>query len=80
MQAEINKLREENEKLKEQLKKYTAPARRKKYYDNHKEELLKKSKEYNAEHKPAKEKKSEYNRKHYLKKKEMDDSGKNNAD
>jgi len=36
----VKKLEEENKELKEKLKTYTAPARRKTYYENHKEELI----------------------------------------
>ena len=62
-----NKLLEaENEELKEKLKKYTAPARHKTYYENHKQELLAKNKEY----KVSTEKKKEYARTAYLNKKE----------
>ena len=49
----IQLLQEENEKLKndlyetkEHLKKYTAPAYKKIYYENNKEEIKKKVKEY----------------------------------
>ena len=41
---ELEKLRIENALLKEKLKKYTAPARSKTYYENHKEEILIKKK------------------------------------
>lgn len=62
-----NKLLEaENKELKEKLKKYTAPARHKTYYENHKQELLAKNKEY----KVSTEKKKEYARTAYLNKKE----------
>lgn len=71
---EINKLKEENEKLKleleqtkEHLKKYTAPKSNKIYYEKHKEELKQKPK------KPyivSPEKKREYNLKFINKKKE----------
>ena len=42
----IKLLEEENEILKEKLKKYTAPTRSKKFYENHKEEIQQKNKEY----------------------------------
>jgi hypothetical protein len=49
----IEKLIEENKLLKEKineltehLKKYTAPKRNKKFYENHKEEIIKKVMEY----------------------------------
>ena len=50
---ELELLKKENEELQlriqeleERLKKYTAPARSKTYYENHKEELLEKMKKY----------------------------------
>lgn len=70
---ELTLVKEENEELKkriaeleEHLKKYTAPARSKTYYENHKEELLEKMKKY----KPTPEQIKERNRKAYLKRKE----------
>jgi hypothetical protein len=71
-------LKQENEELKKKiieletkLKKYTAPARSKEYYENHKEELLEKMKKY----KPSPEKIKERNRLAYLKRKEKDQNG-----
>lgn len=73
MEEENKSLKQENEDLKkrvaeleEHLKKYTAPARSKTYYENHKEELLEKMKKY----KPTPEQIKEKNRKAYLKRKE----------
>ena len=76
MEELLNKLKileEENNKLKielaetsEHLKKYTAPKRSKKYYENHKEELLQKMKINPI---PS-DKRKEYNKNYYLKKKE----------
>ena len=76
----IEKLIEENKILKEKineltehLKKYTAPKRNKKFYENHKEEIIKKVKEYKEKNKDKKsdpEKIKEYNRRAYLKRKE----------
>ena len=70
---ELELLKKENEELQlriqeleERLKKYTAPARHKKYYENHKEELLEKMKKY----KQTPEQIKERNKKAYLKKKE----------
>jgi hypothetical protein len=70
---ETQLLKKENEELinkvielEERLKKYTAPARSKTYYENHKEELLEKMKKY----KPTQEQIKEKNRKAYLKRKE----------
>jgi len=72
-EKEILSLKQENEDLKkrvaeleEHLKKYTAPARSKTYYENHKEELLEKMKKY----KPTPEQIKEKNKKAYLKRKE----------
>ena len=48
----------------EHLKKYTAPSRKKNYYENHKEELKEKSRKFVV----SKEKKQEYNRRYIEKK------------
>jgi hypothetical protein len=66
----LEKANEEIQKLKEHLKKYTAPARRKKYYEAHKDELLEKAKKY--DYVETKEQRREYNKKYYLKKKEKE--------
>ena len=58
-------LEKENEELKEHLKKYTAPARNKKYYETHKEKLLNKMKETPI----APDKKKEYIKNYYFKNK-----------
>jgi len=77
-QARINQLEEENAKLKEELqsvkehlKKYTAPASRKEYYENNKAAILERIKKYNADtgYKPTPEQKKEYNKQCYLKRK-----------
>jgi hypothetical protein len=52
----IKKIEEENKELKEKLTKYTAPQRNKKYYENHKDVILAKNKEYQV----TTEKKKEY--------------------
>ena len=78
---EILFLKEENKRImtelentKEHLKKYTAPIRCKTFYENHKEEIKVKVKEYkektNYDKNMSKDKKSEYNKKAYQKKKE----------
>ena len=64
----IKILEEENTELKNKLKNYTAPTRNKNYYENHKEDIIQKSKEYKDNLAP--EKKKEYARRAYLKKKE----------
>jgi hypothetical protein len=78
---EINLLKEELEKTKielaetkEHLKKYTSPANMKKYYQNHKDEIIKRVKEHKEKtgYKPVidKEKRKEYNKIAYQKRKE----------
>ena len=73
LKNKINKLEKEIIELKEHLKKYTAPTRYKKYYENHKEELLQKNREYreknNYQYIISSDRKKEYNKKAYLKKK-----------
>ena len=70
-----NKLLEDDKKtLKEKLKNYTAPSRSKTYYENHKEDIKQKVKEYkektNYVYEVTPEKKKEYARRAYLNKKE----------
>ena len=67
-QQKIKELEDEIIELKEKLKSYTAPKRNKKFYENHKEEIGKKSREY-KDQLPV-EKKKEYARRAYLNKKE----------
>ena len=69
-------LREENEKLKnelnltkEHLKKYTAPSCKKLYYEKNKEEIKQKTKEYRQIHQPTEEQKKKWARTAYLNKK-----------
>ena len=77
---EVQLLKNENEKLKnkvieleEKLKKYTAPARSKIYYENNKEAHIKRVKEYkektNYVYVPTPEQKKEWARTAYLNKK-----------
>jgi outer membrane lipoprotein-sorting protein len=70
----LKKLEEENEALKNKLKSYTAPSRSKTYYENHKEDIKQKVKEYkektNYVYEVTPEKKKEYARTAYLNKKE----------
>jgi hypothetical protein len=70
-------LREQNENLtkelkeiKEHLKKYTAPSYKKIYYENNKEEIKQKNKEYRQNHQPTEEQKKKWARTAYLNKKE----------
>lgn len=75
----INKINEyelNTNELKEKLKKYTAPKRNKTFYENHKEEIIKKNKEYIKKNKdnlkkPDPEKIKEYNKKAYEKRKQQ---------
>jgi hypothetical protein len=74
---ELELLKKENEELKnkvieleERLKKYTAPARSKTYYENHKEELIKTGSDYLKKLKQENPMKlKEYARRAYLKRK-----------
>jgi hypothetical protein len=71
---EINRLQTELNETKEHLKKYTAPSNMKKYYENHKEEIKQKVKEYkektNYTYTPTSEQKKKWAKTAYLKKKE----------
>jgi hypothetical protein len=70
----IKQLENENKELKEKLKNYTAPKRSKTFYENHKEDVLQKNKEYkektNYYANLSPEKKKEYAKRAYLKRKE----------
>lgn len=66
LNTKYEELKAENENLKIRLKKYTAPSRNKKYYENNKDKIL----EHNKKNKQSSEKKQEYNKKAYLKRKE----------
>ena len=74
LEEENKKLQEELFKTKEHLKKYTAPSRSKTYYENHKEEVIKRVKEHkqntNYTYEVSPEKRKEYNKLAYQKKKE----------
>ena len=72
LKEKILLLENENIELKENLKKYTSPNRNKKYYENHKDEIKQKIKEYNIQNNivVSSEKRKEYNKKAYLKRKE----------
>jgi hypothetical protein len=61
------KLRDELTATKEHLKKYTAPARSKTFYENHKEEILEKKKDPKV-----KEQRKEINKRAYQKRKEKE--------
>lgn len=66
LQDELEKTKQELAVTKEHLKKYTAPSCKKQYYENNKEEIKNKHKEY----KPTEEQKKKWARTAYLKKKE----------
>lgn len=72
MEKDINykqlyeKLLEENNQLKEHLKKYTAPKRNKEYYQNNKEKIIEKIKKKKTDP----EKIKEYNKRAYEKRKQ----------
>jgi hypothetical protein len=74
LKEENEKIKSELEKTKEHLKKYTAPSNMKKYYQNHKDSIIKKVKEYKEKnnYKPIIdiEKRKEYNKIAYQKRKE----------
>ena len=46
LEEELEKTKQENIILKEKLKNYTAPPISKTYYENHKDEIINKNKEY----------------------------------
>ena len=74
LEEELEKTKQENSILKEKLKNYTAPPRSKIYYENHKDEIINKNKEYkkktNYVYEVSPEKKKEYAKTAYLNKKE----------
>ena len=73
LKTEIEKIKDENKELTERLKKYTAPKTNHRYYETHKEQVIKKVKEYREKHgvkKASPEKIKEYSRRAYLKKKQ----------
>jgi hypothetical protein len=63
LKLEIEKLVKELEETKQHLKKYTSPERNKKYYNEHKKEIIAKQKPTSSE------KRKEYNRISYLRRK-----------
>jgi hypothetical protein len=72
--VEINNLNNKINELSQHLKKYTSPNRNKKFYENHKEEIIKKVIEYKEKNKdkikkPDPEKIKEYNKRAYERRK-----------
>ena len=80
----VKKLENENKELREKLKNYTAPKRSKTFYENHKDVVLQKNKEYkektNYYANLSSEKKKEYAKKAYLNKKEKLKKQKDNTE
>ena len=66
------KLKEELQATKEHLKKYTAPASRKEYYEQNKDIINERNRKYKetTNYKPTPEQKKEYNKQAYLRRKE----------
>ena len=76
LEEKVSNLETELQLTKEHLKKYTAPASSKVYYEKHKEAQKQRVREYQqktnykSDYKPTAEQKKEYNRREYLKRKE----------
>ncbi len=72
MEEKISNLETELQATKEHLKKYTAPASRKEYYENNKDIINERNRKYKetTNYKPTPEQKKEYNKQAYLKRKE----------
>ena len=72
LKEELQKTKDELIQTKEHLKKYTAPASRKVYYEKNKEKEKQRAKEYKKKtnYNPTPEQKKEYARRAYLNKKE----------
>ena len=72
MEEQISNLETELQATKEHLKKYTAPASRKEYYENNKYIINERNRKYKetTNYKPTPEQKKEYNKQAYLRRKE----------
>jgi hypothetical protein len=72
LKLKVQILEDEIVKLKIHLKNYTAPARSKSFYENHKEEIIQKVKDYkiSTNYVATVEQRKEYNKTAYLKRKE----------
>jgi hypothetical protein len=74
LKLKVQILEDEIVKLKIHLKNYTAPARSKTFYENHKEEIIQKVKDYkistNYQNISTPEQRKQYNKTAYLKRKE----------
>ena len=73
---EVEKLKDENNQLKIRLEKYVGTDRQKKYYENNKEEIKQKVKEYREKtnYNVSPEKKKQYARTAYLNKKAKEEN------
>jgi hypothetical protein len=69
LKAKNEELIKELDETKEHLKKYTAPSYKKIYYENNKEEINQKHKEYNKKYTPTEEQKKKWARTAYLNRK-----------
>ena len=70
LKEEIEKLNKELTETREHLKKYTSPFDKKIYYENNKEQIKEKVKEYKEKNKVSKDVIKERNKKAYQKRKE----------
>ena len=72
LEEENARLKEELQITKEHLKKYTAPASRKVYYENNKEAIKERNRKYKetTNYKSTPEQRKEYNKQAYLRRKE----------
>ena len=72
LKKELQATKEQLQATKEHLKKYTAPASSKVYYEKHKEEQKQRVRIYKetTNYKPTPEQKKEYNKQSYLNRKE----------
>ena len=72
LEEENARLKEELQTTKEHLKKYTAPASRKVYYENNKEAIKERNRKYKEtiNYKSTPEQRKEYNKQAYLRRKE----------
>lgn len=72
LEDEVLQLKTELEETKTHLKRYTAPAYKKEYYEKNKEIIKERNMQYKAKtnYRPTSEQMKEYNRRAYLKRKE----------
>ena len=72
LEAELLSTKQELQSTKEHLKKYTAPASRKVYYENNRDVIKDRNRKYKetTNYKSTPEQKKEYNKQAYLRRKE----------